>query len=250
MAPNPQAEIKETPPDPKPELSRPSRGIRAVLFGPPGSGKGTQAPKLKAHYCVCHLATGDLLRAEVHRGSEIGQEIKKVIDAGELVSDDLVLRMVSENLDRPECKNGFLLDGFPRTVQQAVKLDELLKDRKQPLDCVVEFKIADSMLFRRICGRWFHIPSGRSYHEEFYPPKVPGLDDQTGEPLVRRADDNPETLRTRLIAYHKQTMPVTGYYEKQGIMRNIDASLDSTGIFFSIKKIFDEMRESIKRPES
>lgn len=247
MAPVPQAEVRFIPPEP----SKTRTGIRAVLFGPPGCGKGTQAPKLKSHYCVCHLATGDLLRAEVSKGTKLGLEIKKVIDAGELVGDDLVLRMVEENLDKPECKNGFLLDGFPRTVGQAMKLDDLLEKRREPIDCVVEFKIDDSMLFRRICGRWFHIASGRSYHEEFYPPKVPGKDDLTGEDLVRRADDNPDTLRTRLIAYHKQTVPVTNYYAKKGIMRTVDASLDSTSIFADIKKVFDsmkEIKESIQRP--
>jgi len=153
------------------------RGIRAVLLGPPGSGKGTQSPKLMKEYCVCHLATGDLLRAEVARQTPLGKEIKTEIDAGRLVNDELVLRMVSDNLDRPECKNGFLLDGFPRTNVQAVKLEELLEKRQEPLDAVIEFHIDDGLLFRRICGRWFHLTSGRSYHEEFYPPKVPGKDD-------------------------------------------------------------------------
>lgn len=250
MAPNIEAQSKISEPLVKPVVESAKYGIRAVLFGPPGSGKGTQAPKLKAHYCVCHLATGDLLRAEVSKGSDIGREIKQVIDAGQLVSDELVLKMVSVNLDKPECKNGFILDGFPRTTVQAEKLDALLESKNQPLDCVVEFKIEDAILFRRICGRWFHISSGRSYHEEFYPPKVPGKDDQTGEDLVRRADDNPETLRTRLIAYHKQTVPIMSYYEKKGIMRSIDASLDSTTMFANIKSIFNEMRDQIKRPES
>lgn len=128
-------------------------------------------------YCVCHLATGDLLRAEVAKQTPLGKEIKTEIDAGRLVNDELVLRMVEANLERPECKNGFLLDGFPRTTVQAEKLEELLEKRNEPLDCVIEFKIDDGLLFRRICGRWFHLKSGRSYHEEFYPPKVPGKDD-------------------------------------------------------------------------
>lgn len=231
-------------PEPKAQeaLEKFQRGIRAVLLGPPGSGKGTQSPKLMKEYCVCHLATGDLLRAEVARQTPLGKEIKTEIDAGRLVNDELVLRMVSDNLDRPECKNGFLLDGFPRTTVQAVKLEELLTKRQEPLDAVIEFHIDDGLLFRRICGRWFHLASGRSYHEEFYPPKVPGKDDITGEPLIRRADDNPETLRKRLATYHKQTYPLLDFYRQRRLLRTVDASLDSTTIFERINKIFEDMK--------
>merc|ERR1719273_2799989 len=218
-------------------------GVRAVLLGPPGSGKGTQSRKLMKEYCVCHLATGDLLRAEVAKQTPLGKEIKTEIDAGRLVNDELVLRMVEDNLDnRPECKNGFLLDGFPRTTVQAVKLEELLEKRQEPLDCVGEFNIDDGLLFRRICGRWFHLTSGRSYHEEFYPPKVPGKDDITGEPLIRRADDNPETLRQRLAIYHKQTSPLVEFYRRRRLLRPVDASLDSSSINEKINKIFEEMK--------
>lgn len=220
------------------------RGVRAVLLGPPGSGKGTQSPKLMKEYCVCHLATGDLLRAEVAKQTPLGKEIKTEIDAGRLVNDELVLRMVEDNLDnRPECKNGFLLDGFPRTTVQAEKLEVLLDKRNEPLDCVIEFKIDDGLLFRRICGRWFHLTSGRSYHEEFYPPKVPGKDDITGEPLIRRADDNPETLRKRLATYHQQTSPLVDFYRKRRLLSSVDASLDSTSIFEKINKIFVHMKK-------
>merc|ERR1712029_113665 len=193
-------------------------------------------------YCVCHLATGDLLRAEVAKQTPLGQEIKTEIDAGRLVNDELVLRMVSDNLDKPECKNGFLLDGFPRTTVQAEKLEEVLERRKEPLDAVIEFKIDDGLLFRRICGRWFHLTSGRSYHEEFYPPKVPGKDDITGEPLIRRADDNPETLRKRLATYHKQTSPLIDFYQRRRLFRTVDASLDSPTIYERISKIFEDMK--------
>jgi len=218
------------------------RGVRAVLLGPPGSGKGTQAPKLKEHYCVCHLSTGDLLRAEIAQKTALGLSIKKVIDAGMLVKDEAVLELVSTNLDKPECKNGFLLDGFPRTVRQAEELDKMLDRRGEPLDAVVEFSIDDSLLVRRICGRWFHLASGRSYHEEFRPPKVQGVDDVTGEPLVRRADDNPETLVKRLKAYHSQTSPLVHYYSKQKIHTAIDASTDPKSIFNSITAVFDGMK--------
>jgi len=218
------------------------KGIRGVLIGPPGSGKGTQAPRLKHYFDVCHLATGDMLRAEVSKNTPLGKEIKAVIDDGKLVSDDLVLKMVSNSLDRPDCRNGFLLDGFPRTVPQAEKFDSFLEQRNQQLDAVIQLDIDDTLLVRRISGRWFHLPSGRSYHEEFRRPKVPGIDDITGEPLVRRADDNPETLNKRLQAYHTQTTPLIGYYSANNLVRKIDAAASTNVIFDNIKNAFEDMK--------
>ncbi|KAL2651415.1 hypothetical protein R1flu_019543 [Riccia fluitans] len=212
---------------------------RVILIGPPGCGKGTQSPILKETHCLCHLATGDMLRAAVAAQSPLGVVAKQAMDKGELVSDDLVVGIIDEALHRPSCKKGFILDGFPRTVVQAQKLDEMLAKRGEKLDKVLNFNIADSVLEERITGRWIHPASGRSYHTKFAPPKTPGIDDITGEKLIQRKDDNVAVLRSRLESFHKQTSPVISYYERKGLLANIHAEKKPDVVSKEIEKALD-----------
>jgi adenylate kinase len=211
--------------------------LRMVLIGPPGAGKGTQAPNLKEKYCACHLATGDMLRSQVSKGTELGKEAKKIMDAGGLVSDEIMVGMIQSELkNNPECKNGFILDGFPRTIPQAEKLDSMLIDMQKPLQKAIELKIDDELLVARITGRLVHPSSGRSYHKLFNPPKKDMTDDITGEPLVQRSDDNVDALKKRLSTYHQQTEPIVDYYKKTGIWSGVDASQSPKTVWSDILK--------------
>ncbi|KAL4458463.1 hypothetical protein ABPG75_013328 [Micractinium tetrahymenae] len=213
-------------------LSKPEK--RLILIGPPGSGKGTQSPAIKNDNCLCHLATGDMLRAAVAAKTPLGLEAKKAMEAGALVSDEIVVGLIEENIKRPECRTGFVLDGFPRTVVQAQKLEQMLQKKGQTIDRVLNFAVPDQLLVERITGRWVHPASGRSYHEKFAPPKVAGVDDVTGEPLVKRKDDNAETLKSRLSAFHAQTAPVIAYYKNKVV--NIKADRPQEDVAEQVKK--------------
>ncbi|OOF96197.1 hypothetical protein ASPCADRAFT_207559 [Aspergillus carbonarius ITEM 5010] len=213
--------------------------MRIILMGPPGAGKGTQAPRLKEKYCVCHLATGDMLRSQVAKKTALGKEAKKIMDQGGLVSDEIMVNMIQSELEtNTECKNGFILDGFPRTVAQAERLDDMLSVRQQKLQHAVELQIDDALLVARITGRLVHPASGRSYHKIFNPPKEEMKDDVTGEPLIQRSDDNADTLKKRLGTYHAQTAPVVDYYKKTGIWRGIDASQEPGQVWKSLLGVF------------
>ncbi|QOU18590.1 Adenylate kinase [Brettanomyces bruxellensis] len=211
--------------------------LRMVLLGPPGAGKGTQAPNLVNKFGACHLSTGDMLRSQISKKTELGLQAKKIMDAGGLISDDIMVGMIKGELENnPACKKGFILDGFPRTIPQAEKLDAMLAEKKIPLQKALELKVDDELLVARITGRLVHPASGRSYHKLFNPPKVPGKDDVTGEPLVQRSDDNADALKKRLATYHKQTEPIVKYYQKTGVWAAVDASQNPKNVWSDILK--------------
>ena len=184
--------------------------MRLILLGGPGAGKGTQANYIKEKFGIPQISTGDMLRAHVKAGSELGLKAKAIMDAGGLVSDDIIIGMVKERLTQDDCKNGYLFDGFPRTIPQA----EAMKAAGVPIDYVVEIDVADEEIIKRMSGRRVHVASGRTYHVVFNPPKVAGKDDVTGEDLIQRDDDKEETVRKRLEVYHAQTRPLVDYYSQ------------------------------------
>ena len=182
--------------------------MRLILLGPPGAGKGTQAAFITQKYGIPQISTGDMLRAAVKAGTPLALSVKKVIDAGHLVSDDIIVRLVRERLSEPDCTNGYLFDGFPRTIPQA----EAMKAGRVPIDNVLEIDVPEAEIVLRMSGRRVHPASGRSYHVMFNPPRQEGRDDVTGEPLVQRADDREDTVRKRLEVYRRQTQPLVEYY--------------------------------------
>lgn len=184
--------------------------MRVILLGGPGAGKGTQAGFITSKYGIPQISTGDMLRAAVKAGTPLGLAAKKVMDAGQLVPDDLIINLVKDRIREPDCAKGFLFDGFPRTIPQA----EAMRDAGVAIDCVVEIDVPDEEIIRRMSGRRVHLPSGRTYHVAFNPPKVAGKDDVTGEDLIQRDDDREETVRKRLQVYHAQTEPLVHFYSK------------------------------------
>ena len=184
--------------------------MRLILLGPPGAGKGTQANFIKEKFGIPQISTGDMLRAAVKAGTPLGLEAKKVMDAGGLVSDDIIIGLVKDRLQQDDCKSGYMFDGFPRTIPQA----DAMKDAGVPIDFVLEIDVPDAEIVERMSGRRAHLASGRTYHVKYNPPKVEGKDDVTGEDLVQRDDDKEETVKKRLDVYHSQTKPLVEYYSK------------------------------------
>jgi len=201
--------------------------VNLVLLGPPGAGKGTQAARLKERYGVAHLSTGDMLREAVAAGTEVGKEAEGIMARGQLVPDGLINRVVAERIGQPDCAEGFILDGFPRTIAQAGAMDELLAERSLKLDAVIELAVDDEALVDRIAGRYACAKCGALYHDSGKPTTVPGTCDVCGSTeFVRRADDNPETVRARLRAYHEQTAPLLPYYRDKGLLVTVDGMAD------------------------
>jgi len=185
--------------------------MRVILLGPPGAGKGTQAQFICEHFDIPQISTGDMLRSAVAAGTELGRRVKSVMDSGALVSDEIIIERVKERIQADDCANGFLFDGFPRTIPQAEALDAASVE----IDVVLEITVPDEEIIRRMSGRRVDPKSGRTYHIEFNPPKKPGVDDVTGDPLIQREDDKEETVRERLNVYRRQTEPLVGYYSEK-----------------------------------
>ena len=197
--------------------------MNIILLGPPGAGKGTQAHLLEKEFGMIQLSTGDMLRAAIKAGEPVGVEAKKIMEAGRLVPDELMIKMINERIQKPDCSKGFILDGFPRTVPQAEALDKMLAACNQNLSAVIELKVDDAALVERVTGRFTCAKCGAGYHSKFKPAKVAGICDVCGSTeFVCRPDDNPETMKTRLAAFYEQTAPILPYYMKKGLLKTID----------------------------
>lgn len=197
--------------------------MNLILLGPPGAGKGTQAEAITKKRGLVQLSTGDMLRAAVKAGTPVGLEASTIMEAGGLVPDPIVIKIIAERIGAPDCANGFILDGFPRTLKQAAALDELLASMGKQIDAVIELKVDDSALIDRISGRYMCASCGASYHDTNNKPKVEGVCDRCGSrDFVRRADDNAETVRNRLMAYYRETAPLIGYYFAKGKLKTVD----------------------------
>lgn len=226
-----------------------------ILFGPPGSGKGTHAPKIEDLLGVPQLSTGDMLRAAVANQTEVGKKAEAVMKAGGLVSDEIVVGIIQDRIQEDDCKLGFILDGFPRTLAQAKALDAMLAKEGACVTKVIELEVPDDLLEERICGRWIHKASGRSYHSMYFPPKsmktgaegkpIPESmkDDATGEPLIQRPDDTAKALKKRLKSYHKETVPILKHYAPHGVVRTVNGNQ-------TMDAVYEDILQALQRPKS
>ena len=214
--------------------------MKIIMLGAPGAGKGTQAKKIAAKYDIPHISTGDIFRANIKNGTELGKKAKTYMDQGLLVPDELVVDLVVDRVNQEDCSNGYVLDGFPRTIPQAEALDKALADLGQKMDYAIDVDVPDENIVNRMGGRRACVGCGATYHLVFAPAKEEGICDTCGQELILRDDDKPETVQKRLNVYHEQTQPLIEYYSKAGILKTVDGTVDMNDVFQAIVDILGE----------
>ena len=214
--------------------------MKVIMLGAPGAGKGTQAKMIAEKYSIPHISTGDIFRANIKNGTDLGKEAKTYIDAGKLVPDELTVKILLDRVKEDDCKDGYVLDGFPRTIPQAEVLENALKELNYSVDFAINVDVPDENIVRRMGGRRACLSCGATYHIEHIPPKKEGICDKCGAELVLRDDDKPETVLNRLKVYHEQTQPLIDFYEKKGILKNVDGTVDMKDVFKAITDILGE----------
>ena len=214
--------------------------MKIIMLGAPGAGKGTQAKMIAEKYGIPHVSTGDIFRANIKNGTELGMEAKKYMDQGQLVPDELTVKILLDRVAQDDCKNGYVLDGFPRTIPQAEVLDKALTELGDAIDFTIDVNVPDENIVKRMSGRRACLSCGTTYHIEHIPPKKEGICDKCGQELVLRDDDKPETVSKRLKVYHEQTQPLIDYYTKQGVLKTVDGTAALDKVFQAIVEILGE----------
>lgn len=214
--------------------------MKIIMLGAPGAGKGTQAKMIADKYGVPHVSTGDIFRANIKNGTELGMEAKKYMDQGLLVPDELTVKILLDRVSQPDCKNGYVLDGFPRTIPQAEVLDKALAELGESIDYAIDVDVPDENIVKRMSGRRACVSCGVTYHVVHVPPKKEGICDRCGSELILRDDDKPETVKNRLDVYHKQTQPLIDFYTKKGVLKTVDGTVDMQDVFKAIVAILGE----------